>query len=269
MNAKEVRKNYKKDSKSLRCTYKKDKADVKNEYKEKLSLLTEEYEKDFGIARKSEGKRIPINPPKRHVLEEIGNAVSHGIGSLFSVIALIFMLIHAENATERVGAWFYFSGLFIMFTMSCLYHAFKHGLTVKRVFRRFDYSCIYLLIGATFAPILLSYVGGTFGIVFFIVQWVVIITGITLIGVFGPTRLKFIHMPLYLLLGWCGIVFLPRMLGGDPHFAFYILGGGIIYSLGIIPFAMKTKVAHFIWHFFVLAGAVVQWVGVYLYIYLK
>ena len=59
------------------------------------------------------------------------------------------------------------------------------------------------------------------------------------------------------------------MLEGDPWFAFYILGGGIIYSLGIIPFAMKTRVAHFIWHFFVLCGAVVQWVGVYIYIYLK
>ena len=121
---------------------------------------------------------------------------------------------------------------------------------------------------ATFAPILLSYVGGTFGIVFFIVQWAVIITGITLVAVFGPARLKFIHMPLYLVLGWCGILFLPQMLKSDPWFAFYILGGGIIYSLGIIPFVMKTKVAHFIWHFFVLAGAVVQWVGVYLYIYL-
>lgn len=269
MNAKEIKKNYKKENKNLRSSYKKYKKTAKFEYKGNREIIREQYEQDFIEARKSEGKKTPVNPPKRHVLEEIGNSISHGVGAVFAVFALVFMLLHSENTVERVGAWFYFAGLFIMFTMSCLYHAFRHGLTVKRVFRRFDYSCIYLLIGATFAPILLSYVGGTFGLVFFIVQWVVIVTGITLVGVFGPTRLKFIHMPLYLLLGWCGIVFLPRMIGNDPWFAFYILGGGIIYSLGIIPFAMKTKVAHFIWHFFVLAGAVVQWVGVYLYIYLK
>ena len=137
------------------------------------------------------------------------------------------------------------------------------------MFRRFDYSSIYLLIGATFAPILLCYVGGTYGAVFFVIQWSVIITGITLVGVFGPSRLRFIHIPLYLLLGWCGLIILPIMVRrGDLGFLWLILGGGIIYSLGVIPFAIKTKISHFIWHFFVLAGAVVQWVGVYTCIYL-
>ena len=59
------------------------------------------------------------------------------------------------------------------------------------------------------------------------------------------------------------------VMRGDIDFLLYILGGGVIYSLGIIPFALKKKVSHFIWHFFVLAGAVVQWVGIYLTIYLR
>ena len=269
MNAKEIKESYKEEKKTLRRFYKKEKKGAKIEYREKLNTLAGQYEIDYANARKVEGKKAPVNPPKRSLLEEIGNATTHGAGSVFAVFALVFMLIHSKSTLEAVGAWFYFIGLFVMFTMSCLYHAFRHGSAVKRVFRRFDYSCIYLLIGATFAPILLSYIGGTFGYVFFIVQWAVIITGISLVGVFGPSRLRFIHIPLYLVLGWCGIMFLPRMLASDPWLAFYILGGGIIYSLGIIPFAMKTRVAHFIWHFFVLAGAVVQWVGVYIYIYLK
>ena len=48
-----------------------------------------------------------------------------------------------------------------------------------------------------------------------------------------------------------------------------ILSGGITYSLGIVPFIIDKKVSHFIWHFFVIAGAVIQWVGIYLYIYLR
>ena len=179
------------------------------------------------------------------------------------------MLKSYNGAYELVGAIVYATGLFIMFTMSCLYHAFLHGSAVKRLFQRFDYASIYILIGASFAPILLSYIGGVFGLVFFIIQWCVIVTGITLISVFGPSRLKFIHMPLYVVLGWCAIIFLPRMFQFDLYFAFFILGGGIVYSVGIIPFSLKTKVAHFIWHFFVLFGAVIQWIGVYLYIYLK
>lgn len=99
--------------------------------------------------------------------------------------------------------------------MSTLYHAFPYGSKVKRIFRRFDYSSIYLLIGASFAPILLCYIGGIYGTIFVIIQWIIIITGVTLIAVFGPTRLKFIHFPLYFILGWSALIFVPKMFVND------------------------------------------------------
>ena len=269
MNKKEIKASLKEEKRRLKSEYKREKRSRHKEYKAGISAIEESYLSSMADYAFERGKRVPINPPKRAVLEEIGNSISHGLGSFFSIFAFILMLLHYDGIRELIGAIVYFVGLFLMFTMSCLYHAFGHGSTVKRLFRRFDYSSIYLLIGATFAPVLLSYVGGVFGLVFFIIQWCVIVTGITLVGVFGPTRLKFIHMPLYILLGWCALMFLPRMFGDSVWFAFYILLGGIIYSLGIIPFAMKNKVAHFIWHFFVLAGAVVQWVGIYTFIYLR
>ncbi len=269
MQIKEIKKSFRAEKRALNAFYKKEKKTNRSVYKKRLSELKEQYIADCAASAISAGKKAPVNPPKRSLLEEIGNSVTHGAGTVFAVVAIVLMMISADSAVKVAGAWVYFVGLFIMFTMSCMYHAFPYGSRVKRVFRRFDYSCIYLLIGATFAPILLCYIGGTFGLVFFIVQWSVIVTGITLVGVFGPTRLRFIHIPLYLILGWCGLMFLPRMLSNDPWLAFYILGGGVVYSIGVIPFAIKAKVSHFIWHFFVLAGAVVQWVGVYLYIYLK
>ena len=269
MKLKEIKRSYKEEKKRERLKYKTERRRAKDAHVHRRESLREQYLFDYAKAYTDRGKRPPINPPRRAVLEEIGNAVTHGVGSIFAVFAFVFMLLRSDSVYETVGAAVYFFGLFVMFTMSCLYHAFAHGTRVKRLFRRFDYSCIYLLIGATFAPILLSYVGGTFGLVFFIAQWAVIAAGITFIGVFGPERLKVMHFSLYIVLGWCGIIFLPWMLKSDPMMAFYILGGGVIYSLGIIPFSMKTKVAHFIWHFFVLAGAVFQWVGVYLYVYLK
>ena len=209
-----------------------------------------------------------LNPPKRSVLEEIGNSVTHGLGSVFAIVAFILMLSSSSTAGEYAAAFIYFFGQLIMFTMSCLYHALPHGSAAKRLFRRFDYSSIYLLIGATFAPPLINVVGGTFGAVFFIVQWAVIALGITLVGVFGPTRLRFIHIPLYLVLGWSALMLLPSLISTSFPLAMWILAGGVIYTLGIIPFMVKLRASHFIWHFFVLAGAVVQWIGIYLYIYL-
>ena len=57
------------------------------------------------------------------------------------------------------------------------------------------------------------------------------------------------------------------MLQQDLKLFWLILAGGIIYTLGIIPFALKKRGAHFLWHFFVLFGALVHWIGIYLYVY--
>ena len=209
-----------------------------------------------------------IDPPKRALLEEVGNAVSHGVGSAFATAAYVLMLVRTESKAQILGATVYFIGMLAMFTLSCLYHAFRNGSAVKRLFRRFDYSSIYLMIGGTFAPILLSYSVSPFAILFFIIQWVLIATGITFIGIYGPTRLKWLHFPLYILLGWCGVVFIPEMIARADYLLFgFILGGGIVYTLGVIPFVQKKNAAHFIWHLFVLAGAIIQWFGIYLTVY--
>lgn len=205
--------------------------------------------------------------PRRSVLEEIGNSVTHGIGSLFSIVALILMLANSGNTIENISSIIYFIGMFMMFSMSCLYHAFKNDTKVKRLFRRFDYLSIYLLIGATYTPILLCFVEGILGILTCCIQWIIIAFGITMIGVFGPNKNKWIHFTLYVVLGWSGVIIIPNLLN-DLLFLIFILAGGIFYTVGIIPFKMKKKVAHFIWHFFVLFGAIMQWIGIFITIYL-
>lgn len=254
--------------KSIRAKYKQEKAEARKQYKAQKRAMKTEYNSQMNVYYSSEEFTKKANPPRRSILEEIGNAVTHGVGAIFAVIAYVLMMVAADTPVEYVAACIYFFGLFVMFVMSCLYHSFRYGRTVKRVFRRFDYSSIYLLIGATFAPILLCYIGGTYGIVFCIVQWAIIATGITFVGVYGPTRLRWLHIPLYCILGWSALLFVPHMISHNINLFWWILSGGITYSLGIIPFAIPKKVSHFLWHFFVLAGAVIQWVGIYLYIYM-
>lgn len=267
MNKKEIKKKYKLRKRELCDAYDRDVQLLRDRLDGELDAAREEYFASRAEYYRSIGKEPPKDPPKRGILEEIGNAVTHGAGSLFAIVAFILMLLAADAPIEYVAASVYFFGLFVMFTMSCLYHAFPHGSAVKRLFRRFDYSSIYLLIGATFAPALLCVVGGSFGIVFFSVQWAIIAFGITFVGVFGPTRFRMLHIPLYVILGWSALMLLPSLISASMPLAMWILAGGIVYSVGIIPFAMKARASHFIWHFFVLAGAVVQWVGIYLYIY--
>lgn len=259
--------NQKTTQKQLKAKYKEEKRALKSEYKSRIAAATDSYKNAILECSSDSDKPKPINPPKRPILEEIGNSITHGLGSIFAIVAFVLMFLVADTTLERISAIVYSSGMFIMFTASCLYHSFAYGSAVKRLFHRFDYSAIYVLIGATFVPVLLCYFGNTFGFVFLIIQWLIIATGITFVGIFGPKRLSKLHIPLYVVLGWSALMLLPGMMAGNRPLAMWILAGGVVYTLGIIPFAMKARVSHFIWHFFVLAGAVVQWIGIYFYLF--
>ena len=216
---------------------------------------------------KQENETVRVEPPKRSVLEEVGNSVTHGIGALFGIAGLVLLLLRADTGIEMCAAIIYGTCFFLMFLMSCLYHSFKWGTKVKRVWRRFDYISIYLLIGGTFTPLWLLFWGGKTGTICCVADWIIILTGITLIAVFGPEKALKIHIALYIVLGWSGLVFLPEMVTNNLYLFFFILGGGILYTLGIIPFAAKKKGAHFIWHFFVLFAAAAHWLGIYFFLY--
>ena len=198
--------------------------------------------------------------------EEIGNAITHGAGAVFAIVAIILMLLKAQGWVSYISVIIYGIGFLVLYVMSCLYHAFKNGSTVKKVFRYFDHSSIFLLIGGTYAPILLVSIGGTLGLVYFILQWVIIAIGITLKCTLHSKSTK-IQTVIFLILGWSGISVLPQLYAISPMFLWLIIFGGLAYSIGVGFYASRFKYSHFIWHFFVLTGALIQWFGIYLYLF--
>ena len=206
-------------------------------------------------------------PPKLTILEEVGNAVVHGIGAGLAIAGFILLLLKSDTGLKIMATCFYGISLIILMLMSTLYHAFKSGSTVKRLWRRFDYSSIYLLIGGTFAPLYLVYWGNALGIVIFCIEWALIIWGITMLSIFGPGRFKWLHFSLYFIIGWSGLIFLPDWIKNNMPLLWMILIGGVIYTIGMIPFTRDKKYSHFIWHFFVMIGAILHWFGIYLFVY--
>lgn len=264
---KELLKTEKVEKKALKKEKKKAKKEIKQEIRE---------ERENNLTDKEKLARKRNEPPVRPVLEEIGNSVTHGVGAALAIVALILMLNKSHNGLMYTASIIYGVCMFLTMSMSCLYHAWRGGSKVKRLWRRFDYSSIYLLIGGTFTPLLLiefyenCNIPHAVGITWFIIMWVLIITGITFTCIFGPGRVRFINFPLYFILGWSGVAFVPIWIYNE-RFALmlWIFFGGVVYTLGMIPFAKKSIVsAHFIWHIFVLGGALVQFLGIYLYVYM-
>lgn len=211
--------------------------------------------------------RARNEPPRLTMEEEVFNAVSHGAGVLLAAAAMVLLLLRSDTPLKVTASCFYGISMVLMMLMSSVYHAMKTGSAAKRVCRRFDYTSIYLLIGGTFAPIFLVYLGGAPGIMLFCVQWSVILTGVTLILVFGPGRWRALHFTLYFLIGWSGLMFIPDFYMHSRMLLWFILAGGLVYTLGMIPFVRSRKYDHCVWHLFVLAAAALQWIGIYACIY--
>jgi hemolysin III len=222
-------------------------------------------------------KRPRVEPPRRVLLEEIGSAVSHGIGAFLSIIGLVFLLIKSTTPLMRVSAIIYMASMFLMCLNSCLYHSWKWGRKVKRIWRRFDYTSIYLQIAGTFAPIQLILLGRVYGqtgqiigYLYFGLMWAAFITGIVLTCVFGPENVRKVNFPLYFVGGWSALLMVPGWIQYDWHFAMWIFIGGAVYSLGMIPFGLLRRKpgAHFWWHIFVLAGVILHFYAIYQFIFL-
>ena len=207
--------------------------------------------------------------------EEIFNSVSHGIGAIFGITALVLMVVFAAiygNAWQVVSVSIYVATLIILYTMSTLYHAFTNR-KVKRIFQIFDHTSIYLLIAGTYTPYCLvilrqdSYKGWLiFGII-----WAIAIIGIVLSAVF-PKRFKVLNMLLYVIMGWAIIVAMPDIVRimknlNSINCVYWLLAGGIAYTLGLIFYGIKkTPYFHSIWHLFVLAGSVLHFISVFGYL---
>ncbi|MGN1343953.1 MAG: hemolysin III family protein [Traorella sp.] len=206
-------------------------------------------------------------PPLLSLSEEIINAISHGIGALFAIIAMILLLLKSNSEIKMIASLIYGMSMILLMSMSCLYHAFKSKSTIKRIWRRFDYMSIYLLITGTFAPLLLVEIHSTYSFIVCMIQWIVVLFGITIIAIFGPGKWSALHFTLYFVIGWSGMMFVPYFYQHNQPLLMMIFIGGMIYTLGMIPFALNKKYFHSIWHLFVLGGAIIHWIGIYLYVY--
>lgn len=224
--------------------------------------------KDINIKNSNTKEKVKPSLPRYEETyeEEVWNVITHGAGAIFAIVATILMLVWSSTTKQYVGAIFYGIGFFALYFCSTMYHAQPHNTKRKRVWRLFDHSTIYLLIGGTYAPILLSSYAGSHGFQFFIIQWILIAVGI-LFKFLVPQKTTVLHVVFCAILGWSGLMVLPTIYSTNINLFTWILIGGIIYTLGIAVFATPKKWSHVIWHFIVLGGSVAHFIGIAIYIF--
>src|SRR5699024_5523353 len=114
--------------------------------------------------------------------EEIAHAITHGIGSLLSIIALVLLLTFSAF---DVGDFLIVSVTIFRFTMLFIYVSSTIVLSLpigkwKDIFLVIDHASIYVFIAGSYTPLVLIQINGGFGWTLFGIVWGCALAGIIL-----------------------------------------------------------------------------------------
>ena len=197
--------------------------------------------------------------------EEIFNSITHGIGTLLSIAALVLLIVFAAikgNAWHVVSFTIFGSSLVLLYLSSTLYHSFTKE-KVKNLFARFDHAAIFFLIAGTYTPYVLTVIRGALGWTMFGIIWGLAIAGIVIRSIY-LTRFRKLMVGIYLAMGWMFLIAIVPIFKNLPGISVaFLLIGGACYSIGVIFYAWRNlKYGHGIWHLFVLAGSIMHFFSV-------
>src|SRR6202790_4248033 len=197
--------------------------------------------------------------------ELIADGIVHGIGVLGGFIAAtVLVVLTAVYATafEVVAVSVYVAGLLAMLVLSATYNLWPVS-RAKWILRRFDHSAIYVLIAATYTPVIIQVKDSIYAIAMLIGVWCVAIVGVVLkLALPGPYDRA--PVGLYLGMGWSGGMLYDAVAAALPSLAlWFVVAGGALYSLGVIFHAwQRLRFQNAIWHAFVLLGAACHYTAV-------
>ncbi len=201
--------------------------------------------------------------------EEIANSITHGVGAVMSLVALVILMISASidhNVWYAISVALFGSSMFIVYLSSTLVHALPKG-KAKDVFEIFDHASIYLFIAGTFTPISLFLIRGRLGWILLGIVWGLAIGGVVF-KAFLAKKFMFTSTLLYILMGWLVVIGWHQItLHLNSKGIALLLAGGICYTVGAIFYVWRGfPYHHAVWHLFVIAGTVLQYLSILLYI---
>ena len=206
--------------------------------------------------------------------EEIFNMTTHIVGGALGVVALVLCIIFSaihHNAYGVISSIIYGITMIVLYTMSSIYHGLRPNTTAKKVFQVLDHCSIFLLIAGSYTPFALCTLreySTVLGWSIFGIIWGLAILGIVLNAI-DLKNFKIFSMICYLIMGWCIIVRINVVIErlGWTGFSL-LLGGGIVYTIGAIFYGIgkKKKYMHSIFHLFIFAGSLLQFLCIVLYV---
>ncbi len=202
-------------------------------------------------------------------LEERINIISHAIGLVLSIIALVLLVRHANlhgTIWHVVSFAIFGASLISLYAASTFYHSARKP-ALRRRLRIIDHATIYILIAGTYTPFALITLSGPTGWILFACSWGMALTGIIL-KLFHTGKYNLLSTLMYVFMGWIIVFAIKPLINNlSSDGLFWLVAGGMAYTTGAILYSIKKiKFNHAIFHLFVLIGSFSHFISVYFHI---
>ncbi|NNN19194.1 MAG: hemolysin III family protein [Acidimicrobiaceae bacterium] len=199
--------------------------------------------------------------------------VSHQIAFWVSLVMGAALIASAQRDRARWAFIVYSICLSAMFGVSAAFHRHTWSPKARMRMRRLDHSMIFAAVAGTYTPIALLALHGQTQVFILWTAWLGAGAGVIL-------QLAWIHAPkwlnavVYITLGWVALLVLPELTRSSGIIALSLLvTGGVLYTIGAIIYALRRPDPnpaifgyHEIFHAFVIAAALCQWIVIAFYI---
>lgn len=200
---------------------------------------------------------------------------THGVGVLFAVAGLVWLLLRADGVLAVTAVAVYGATLISLLSASTAHHAVQtaHGSERSGIMRRLDHVSIYLFIAGTYTPVTLLALSPGWGWSIFGVVWGVALAGV-LLKLFAPFAPRWLTTATYVAMGWIAVVGIKPLLQAFSTSALLLmLAGGVVYTVGAVGYALKKPDLwpqavgfHGVWHVLVLLGAGLHYALIAMYV---
>lgn len=207
--------------------------------------------------------------------EDWVNSITHIIGAVFALVVTVLCVargITLNRVDYVVLSLIYGITMLSVFVCSSVYHGLRPN-NAKKVMRVVDHAMINFMIVGTITPYMVlavAPINPIMGWTLLIACWVAAITAVVItFTLFNKT--KVIQMVLYMVIGWSSFMTVFVLW---KHFSkdaiFLMVTGGIAYTIGAILYGIgrKKKYIHAVFHIFIILGAFLHFIGLYLYVFI-
>lgn len=210
-------------------------------------------------------------------LREPINSLTHWVGAILSLFALIAMLakglVNNASNVAIVSVVIFGISLILLYSVSATYHGVITSEKIIFRLRKLDHSMIFILIAGSYAPFCLIALDGSKGTVFFTTIASIALAGI-LFRMLWFNCPRWLQTSLYIGLGWAAIFMIkPLSQVLNPISLFLLVLGGVLYTVGGVIYGIKPKKLqlgkfgfHEIFHIFIILGSLSHFICVFTYL---